>query len=68
MVMPGVDGAAAQFSGHPWPPDRLGVAVDVEVARPRAAGIGLSLPGPALLLAAVPLGGLILIAVASGIL
>ena len=26
LVMPGVDGAAAQLAGRPRPPDRLGVA------------------------------------------
>src|ERR1700722_5348211 len=31
LVMPGVDGKAAQLAGRPWSPDRLGVAVDVEV-------------------------------------
>ena len=31
LVVPGVDGAAAQLAGHPRPPDRLGVAVNVEV-------------------------------------
>src|SRR5579872_1989292 len=31
LVMPGVDGEAVQLAGRPWSPDRLGVAVDVEV-------------------------------------
>jgi hypothetical protein len=33
--MPGVDRAAAQFVGRPWPPYRFGVAVDVVVVAGR---------------------------------
>ena len=67
MVMPGVDGAAARLSGYPRPPDRLG-----SPWMSRSPGCAPrhrpEPPGPAVLLAAVPLGGLSLIAVASGIL
>jgi hypothetical protein len=31
LVVAGVDRAAAQLAGRPRPPDRLGIAVDVEV-------------------------------------
>src|SRR5690348_6702693 len=31
LVVAGVDRLAAQLAGHPWPPDLLRVAVDVEV-------------------------------------
>ena len=31
MVLPAVDRAAAQLAGRPRPPDRLGIAVDVQV-------------------------------------
>jgi hypothetical protein len=31
LMIPGVDGEAAQLAGRPWSPCRLGLAVDVEV-------------------------------------